>query len=233
MEISDNNSDCYIKLPLRSILVFGGSFNPVHQGHIELIKNLLKLGGVPEILVIPAAQSPFKSREDLIPAETRWQLLEIALPKNPRLHLLNIEVNRSGLSYSYETWQQLCEQYRPENWFWVIGSDTFAEFDRWYRADEFVKKIQLIIVKRKEERVRDVSAFWSPLTRLFPVGQNSMDEKEFWHDGQRIATSLDFDLPAVSSSEIRKGKSKTHWIVPSTRLILQSALDDLRVDRER
>ncbi len=194
---------------------------------------MLKLGGEPEILVIPAAQSPFKSREDLIPAETRWQLLEIALPKNPRLHLLNIEVNRSGLSYSYETWQQLCEQYRPENWFWVIGSDTFAEFDRWYRADEFVKKIQLIIVKRKEERVRDVSAFWSPLTRLFPVGQNSMDENEFRHDGQRIATSLDFDLPAVSSSEIRKGKSKTHWIVPSTRLILQSALDDLRVDRER
>lgn len=194
---------------------------------------MLKLGGEPEILVIPAAQSPFKSREDLIPAETRWQLLEIALPKNPRLHLLNIEVNRSGLSYSYETWQQLCEQYRSENWFWVIGSDTFAEFDRWCRADEFVKEIQLIIVKRKEERVRNVPAFWSPLTRLFPVGQNSMDEKEFWHDGQRIATSLDFDLPAVSSSEIRKGKSKTHWIVPSTRLILQSALDDLRVDRER
>lgn len=194
---------------------------------------MLKLGGEPEILVIPAAQSPFKSREDLIPAETRWQLLEIALPKNPRLHLLKIEVNRSGLSYSYETWQQLCEQYRSENWFWVIGSDTFAEFDRWYRVDEFVKKIQLIIVKRKEERVRDVSAFWSPLTRLFPVGQNSMDGKEFRHDGQRIATSLDFDLPAVSSSEIRKGKSKTQWIVPSTRLILQSALDDLRVDRER
>lgn len=194
---------------------------------------MLKLGGEPEILVIPAAQSPFKSREDMIPAETRWQLLKIALPENPRLHLLNIEVNRSGLSYSYETWQQLCEQYRSENWFWVIGSDTFAEFDRWYRADEFVKEIQLIIVKRKEERVRNVSAFWSPLTRLFPVGQNSMDEKEFWHDGQRIATSLDFDLPAVSSSEIRKGKSKTHWIVPSTRPILQSALDDLRVDRER
>ncbi|MGB0297518.1 MAG: nicotinate-nicotinamide nucleotide adenylyltransferase, partial [bacterium] len=143
MEISDNNSDCYIKLPPRSILVFGGSFNPVHQGHLELIKNLLKLGGEPEILVIPAAQSPFKSREDLIPAEIRWRLLENALPKNPRLHLLNNEVNRSGLSYSYETWQQLCEQYRPENWFWVIGSDTFAEFDRWYRVDEFVKKIQL------------------------------------------------------------------------------------------
>ena len=233
MEISDNNSDCYINLPLRSILVFGGSFNPVHQGHIKLIKNLLRLGGEPQILVIPAAQSPFKSREDLIPAETRWQLLEIAMPKNPRLHLLNIEVNRSGLSYSYETWQQLCEQYRPENWFWVIGSDTFAEFDRWYRADEFVMKIQLIIVKRKEERVRDVSAFWSPLTRLFPVGQNSMDEKEFWHDGQLIASCLDFDLPAVSSSEIRKGKSETQWIVPSTRIVLQSALDDLRGDRER
>ncbi|MBT6727823.1 MAG: nicotinate (nicotinamide) nucleotide adenylyltransferase [Deltaproteobacteria bacterium] len=230
MEISDNNSDCYIKLPLRSILVFGGSFNPVHQGHIELIKNLLKLGGEPEILVIPVAQSPFKSREDLIPAETRWQLLGVALPKNPRLHLSNIEVNRSGLSYSYETWQQLCEQYRPENWFWVIGSDTFAEFDRWYQADEFVKKIQLIIVKRKEKKAGDVSAFWGPLTRLFPVGQNSMDEKEFWHDGERIATCLDFDLPAVSSSEIRKGKSGTQWIVPSTRFILQSALDDLRVD---
>ena len=194
---------------------------------------MLKLGGEPEILVIPAAQSPFKSREDLIPAEIRWRLLEIALPKNPRLHLLDNEVNRSGLSYSYETWQQLCEQYRPENWFWVIGSDTFAEFDRWYRVDEFVMKIQLIIVKRKEERVQDVSAFWSPLMRLFPVGQNSMNEKEFSHEGQRIANCLDFDLPMVSSSEIRRGKSETQWIVPSTRLILQSVLDKLRGDRER
>ena len=233
MEISDNNSDGYIKLPPGSILVFGGSFNPVHQGHLELIENLLKLRGEPEIFVIPAAQSPFKSKEDLIPAEIRWRLLEIALPKNSRLHLLNNEINRSGLSYSYETWQQLCEQYRSENWFWVIGSDTFAEFDRWYRVDKFVMKIQLIIVKRKEEVVRNVSAFWNPLIRLFPVGQNSMNEKEFWHEGRRIANCLDFDLPAVSSSEIRRGKSATQWIVPSTRLILQSALDDLRVDRER
>ena len=233
MEISDNNSDGYIKLPPGSILVFGGSFNPVHQGHLKLIKNLLKLGGEPEIFVIPAAQSPFKSREDLIPAEIRWRLLEIALPKNSRLHLLNNEINRSGLSYSYETWQQLCEQYRSENWFWVIGSDTFAEFDRWHRVDKFVMKIQLIIVKRKEEVVRNVSAFWSPLIHLFPVGQNSMNEKEFWHEGRRIANCLDFDLPAVSSSEIRRGKSATQWIVPSTRLILQSALDDLKVDRER
>ena len=152
--------------------------------------------------------------------------MEIALPKNPRLHLLNSEINRSGLSYSYETWQQLCEQYRPENWFWVIGSDTFAEFDRWYRADEFVMKIQLIIVKRKEKRAWDVSAFWSPLTRLFPVGQNSLEEKEFWHDGQLIATCLDYDLPQVSTSEIRKGKSETQWIEPVTRIVLQSALDD-------
>jgi|TARA_B100001093_G_scaffold477098_1_gene504052 nicotinate-nucleotide adenylyltransferase len=233
MKISVNNSDCYIKLPLRSILVFGGSFNPVHQGHIELIKNLLKLGGGPEILVIPAAQSPFKSREDLIPAETRWQMLEIALPKNPRLHLLNIEVNRSGISYSYETWKQLCQHYSPDNWFWVIGGDTFAEFDRWYQADEFVKKIQLIIVKRKEVKAGNVSAFWSPLTRLFQAGKNLMDEKVFWHDGQRIATCLDFDLPAVSSSDIRKGKSEAQWVVPSTRLFLQSALNGLRRDRER
>ena len=94
-------------------------------------------------------------------------------------------------------------------------------------------KIQLIIVKRKEEVVRNVSAFWNPLIRLFPVGQNSMNEKEFWHEGRRIANCLDFDLPAVSSSEIRRGKSATQWIVPSTRLILQSALDDLKVDRER
>ena len=233
MEISDNNSDGYIKLPPGSILVFGGSFNPVHQGHLELIENLLKLGGEPEIFVIPAAQSPFKSKEDLIPAEIRWRMLEIALPKNSRLHLLNDEINRSGLSYSYETWQQLCEQYRSENWFWVIGSDTFAEFDRWHRVDKFVMKIQLIIVKRKEERVHNVSAFWSPLMRLFPVGQNSMNEKEFSHEGQRIANCLDFDLPMVSSSEIRRGKSETQWIVPSTRLILQSVLDKLRGDRER
>ena len=69
--------------------------------------------------------------------------------------------------------------------------------------------------------------------RLFPVGQNSMDEKEFSHDGQRIATCMDFDLPAVSSSEIRRGKFATQGIVQSTRLILHAALDDLRIDRER
>ena len=90
-------------------------------------------------------------------------------------------------------------------------------------------KIQLIIVKRKEEMVRTVSALNPPI-RLF-AGQNSMNEKEFWHEATNRKL-LDFDLPAVSSSEIRRGKSATQWIVPSTRLILQSALRLMLIEKD-
>jgi nicotinate-nucleotide adenylyltransferase len=180
-------------------------------------------------MVIPAAQSPFKSGENLIPKELRWKMLEIALPKHPRLQLLDIEINRSGLSYSYQTWQQLCEQYRLKNWFWVVGSDTFAKFDRWCEAADFIQNIQLLIINRKEADW-NFSEFWNPLIRLFQATTNSRDEREFWLNGKRIAICLDFDIPAISSSQIRSGKVFTEWIVPGTRIILQSALDEMRGD---
>lgn len=208
-------------LPPNSVLVFGGSFNPVHVGHLAILKALLILPGNPLILVIPAGLSPFKSEENQLPSVLRWQLLQAGLPTHPRVQLLDWELTQVGPSYSYQTWQKLAEVYPDKTWIWVLGTDTFAEFDRWHQAHELLQGIRLLVIQRRGYGCEMFSG-WGPLLRLLPSGSCSPHAHQLEYNGDWLACRWQLSLPEANSTAIRQGMAPPEWLIPSTVSILQN-----------
>lgn len=122
----------------KAIGVLGGTFNPVHNGHLILARDLLEAFRLDEVLFIPCARPPHKPGNDLAPVEDRVHMLERALEKEPRFTLSRVEVDRGGVSYTIDTLTQLRQAHPGATFFFLIGSDTLPELKTWRRIDELL-----------------------------------------------------------------------------------------------
>jgi len=137
---------------MKRVSIFGGSFNPVHNSHIRLIKEILKRKLVEEIWVIPCKSNTFK--KELAPAKDRIKMLKLALKdlKNTKINL--IEINSKGRDYTIKTINKLKRKYNHK-FFLIIGADISREIIKWYKHDEIFKKTAFIIFKRTDCPIKD------------------------------------------------------------------------------
>ena len=143
------------------IAVFGGSFNPVHNGHIELAKAVHELAGYEKVLFVPAYHSPFKDMPTGATDDDRVRMLELALAGFPWASIEDCELKRGGMSYTYDTIEYLERKYTASGEFdkkrdgklgLVIGADLVAGFAKWYRAEELAAKVDIILARRTVTR---------------------------------------------------------------------------------
>lgn len=137
---------------MKNIGLFGGSFDPVHNGHIELAKTVLKNSHLDEIWFIPTFDQPLKDDhvESFI---NRMKLLEVALKPYRNINICDIEASLPTPSYTYNTVNKLKKLYPKYNLYWIIGDDQIPNLDKWYKIDELLKLIQFIVVNRNEIEV--------------------------------------------------------------------------------
>ena len=110
--------------------VFGGTFNPIHLGHLRAAEEVTEALGLSRMLFVPSADPPHKTAE-LAPAKQRFAWVEAAVADNPRFAADPIELERSGPSYSVDTLTALSEREAPEELVFVIGDEAFAELGTW------------------------------------------------------------------------------------------------------
>lgn len=137
---------------MKNIGLFGGSFDPVHKGHIELAKTVLKNSDLDEIWFIPTFDQPFKDNH-VESFENRKKLLEVALKPYRNIKICDIEESLPTPSYTYNTVSKLQKNYPNYNLFWIIGDDQIPNLDKWYKIEELLKLIQFIVVNRNEIEV--------------------------------------------------------------------------------
>ncbi len=133
----------------RRIGLFGGSFNPIHNGHLHLaaaVKRGLKLDGV---LLMPAGSAPHKSTAEYAPAEHRMELCRIAAKKYPWMAVSDYEIRKNGKSYTVETLRALTEAHPETDWTLMIGSDMLLTFDQWYCWQEILQLAGVCAVSRE------------------------------------------------------------------------------------
>ena len=139
------------------IAVFGGSFNPVHNGHLKLAEAVRELAGYDRILFVPAYHSPFKALPSGATDDDRVRMLEIALAGKEWAVIEKCELSRGGMSYTYDTIEYLEQKYtasgeldvkRDGKLGLVIGADLVAGFANWYRASELASKVDIILARR-------------------------------------------------------------------------------------
>lgn len=118
--------------------IFGGSFNPIHWGHIHLAIALLEAKKLNEIWFIPNHISPFK-KEVEVEGKSRLQMVKKAIQGIPGFKVLDIEVKKRGKSYTIDTVRTLKEKYPHYQFFLILGDDLLKDFHQWKEVDELVK----------------------------------------------------------------------------------------------
>ncbi len=128
--------------------VFGGTFDPVHAGHIGLAEYLLKTGRVKRIVFLPAPRPPHKPGNEPAPFADRTAMLRAAIAGHPGMSVSELEAQRSGPSYTVDTLDILKKRYPAEHFVWVIGSDSLNQLHQWYEAERLVRENRFLTYPR-------------------------------------------------------------------------------------
>lgn len=183
----------------QKIGILGGTFDPVHEGHLAVARTVLARCGLDLLLFVPAPSPPHKERR-LTPFGHRLAMLEAAVGDDPRLAVSALEAERPAPSYTVDTLRELHRRLGPRQFFLVIGADMFAEIRLWYRYKELFLLAHLIVVARPGFSLDGMAARVAALPGSFrhdPAGQVWLRE-----DGFRIFYLPDVAIQ-VSSSQVR------------------------------
>lgn len=129
------------------IALLGGSFDPVHEGHIQMAKEAVAQLDVEEVWFLPTWKTPLKER-NLSSTNDRVQMLELALASYPKFKIDLIEMERMGSSYTVDTLSILCQRYPENQFYWLMGNDQLEQFDRWKEPEKLVKLAQFVCFDR-------------------------------------------------------------------------------------
>jgi nicotinate-nucleotide adenylyltransferase len=136
---------------IKKVGVLGGTFDPVHLGHLALARFVRQALALEEFLFIPAPRPPHKRRGDLTPFADRLAMLRLALAAEPEFSVSDLEVARSGPSYSDDTLQDLHRLHGPAaRFFFVIGLDAFLELRTWKDYRRLPRLADLVVINRTD-----------------------------------------------------------------------------------
>ncbi len=136
----------------KKIGILGGTFNPIHLGHINFAIEVLEKKPLDEIWFCPAWQNPFKSGEASVDAFHRLNMIRLAIAPIPQFKVLDYEIKKQTVSYTVETLRYLIEQENhqadPRQYFLMVGGDAFTQFFDWRQPEEIVRLAPIIIGSR-------------------------------------------------------------------------------------
>ncbi|HME97545.1 MAG TPA: nicotinate-nucleotide adenylyltransferase [Methylomirabilota bacterium] len=130
---------------MQRVGVFGGSFNPIHFGHLLVADDVCEALALDRLLFVPAAQPPHKPPTELAPAMHRYRMTALAVQEHPRFEVSDVEVKRSGTSYTVDTLAALQERGRLHL---IIGSETFLDLLSWKDPRRVASLARLVVIPR-------------------------------------------------------------------------------------
>ena len=128
--------------------IFGGSFDPVHIGHLWIAEAAIELLGLDQVRWIPAATSPLKPNGAIASAEDRVQMLRLALSGNERYAMDEREIHRGEISYTVDTISELIQEFPNTDFRLIIGSDSLASFQQWHQPRRLLELVTPAVVQR-------------------------------------------------------------------------------------
>jgi nicotinate-nucleotide adenylyltransferase len=168
--------------------LFGGSFDPVHFGHLLVAQAAREELALARVYFILAAQSPFKPGAQPAPAAERLRLLRLALAGDAAAEVDDQEIRRGGVSYSIDTVRQYRKNFPEAELFYLIGADQAGQLSLWREASELARLVEFVIIPRPGEIVPPLAApFRGRALRGFPLGVSSSEIRARCRSGLAIA----------------------------------------------
>lgn len=186
----------------KKVGILGGTFNPVHCGHLLLAEMARTEAGLDEIWFLPAKNPPHKIGNNILSDEIRKELLELAIEGNPAFLICDEEYRREGVSYTFETLLSLRKKHEDTEFYFIMGADSLFEFDTW-KSPEIILENAVLLVGNRD------------LTKLEKIEEKISVLKSMY--GQCRILPVSFPDFLISSREIRRrtseGKS-IRYLVP-------------------
>jgi len=133
----------------KGILLFGGTFDPIHHGHLIISRGAAEQLGVKKIILIPSAVPPHKQGKNFTEAEIRLELVRLAVEGDALFEVSDCELHRQGPSYTLETVRYFRAALGPEEpLYWLIGADSVQELPGWYRIRQLVEECTIVTAGR-------------------------------------------------------------------------------------
>lgn len=176
------------------IAVFGGAFNPVHKGHINLCLECNKVFNFDKILLIPTNIPPHKSADNLASNEDRLSMLKLAIKTNSLFDVSDIEYHLEGTSYTYKTILELKKLYKNADLYLIVGSDMLRMFDKWYKYEELLDEVTLVVGAREK----------SEYDELIKIKEKLVNNKKI--------EIININVISLSSTQIRESINKNQNI---------------------
>lgn len=170
--------------------VFGGSFDPVHVGHIELARLCADRAGLDVVDFVPAARQPLKRHGPRAANHHRLEMLKLALAGLPRFEPCDMELTRGGVSYTVDTLRELHDRHAGDDLFFLMGADALRDLPNWREPAEILRLARPLVVARQGEPLPD----WRLLAGL-------VDEQRLEEFRHGLITDV---VAPVSSSEVRR-----------------------------
>lgn len=185
--------------------IYGGSFNPIHNGHIALARHLLQEAELDEIWFVVSPQNPFKVQQQLLDDDKRLLLVRKALAPYPQLVASDFEFSLPRPSYMWHTLQGMSAQWPDRELHLIIGADNWLCFDRWYHADDIRSTYPIIIYPRQGYDI--VSSALPQGVRLVNTPLYNVSSTEIRAD---VAAGRDISgkVPSTILSEVEKEFSR-------------------------
>ena len=193
----------FTKHKMQRIGLFGGSFDPVHLGHLlvaQAAREELDLG---RLFFIPAAQSPFKPDSQPTPAPERLRLLRLALAGKTWCEIDDQEILRGGVSYTIDTVRDYAGRFPEAQIFYLIGADHLAQLPKWRAAQELAQLVEFVAIPRPGQAQTPFPApFRGRWLAGFPLGVSSSQIRA------RVKASLPIDhlVPETVAEMIRNNR---------------------------
>lgn len=153
---------------IKRIGLFGGTFNPIHVGHLIVAEDVRYKMGLDRILFIPSNQPPHKSVKDLASPSDRLNMVRLAIEGNSYFDCLDIEIKRGGKSYTIDTLREI-KSILDGNYFFIIGSEAFLSFHTWKDPVEVLKEVDFVVMSRPQGAVssQDLEGYLIDLEEVF------------------------------------------------------------------
>lgn len=166
--------------------LFGGSFDPPHNGHLAIIRAVLEQDLADEVLVVPAGRNPHKAGT-VASATHRLRMAELAFAELPGTRVLDFEARKVGPSYTIETLAELRRRYPGDAFLLLLGADSLLEFDRWRAPEQIASLAELIVFPRPgvETRVPELFAGRASVLACFAMDVSSTAVRAAFAAGRR------------------------------------------------
>jgi nicotinate-nucleotide adenylyltransferase len=185
----------------RRVGLFGGTFNPIHLGHLRGAEEIWQAFELEEVIFIPSSIPPHKVTEEIIEGRHRLEMVKLAISGNPHFSTSDLELSRSGRSFSIDT-IRFFQERQKDTFFFILGGDAFAEIETWKDFQNLFSLCHFVVMARPGSQ-KNISSSPFPETLIPDFRHTPGEEAWIHHSGHRVYFK-EISFLDISSTKVRK-----------------------------